>query len=223
MYRYVFFDLDGTLTDSKEGIVKSVRWTLQRMGAPVPGEETLQLFIGPPLQDSFERFCGFTPARAAEAVGVFRERYHPIGQFENQAAPGAADLLARLRERGYRLALASSKPEELCLTICRRFDFTPHLAVITGSPPLGDWSKAQVIRETMTRLGLTEADRASILMVGDRKFDVLGARECGVDCLGVEFFGYAPPGELQEAGAVAVVKTVPELEAFLLNQETSAF
>ena len=96
MYRYIFFDLDGTLTDSKEGVINSVRWTLQRMGAPAPEETTLLRFIGPPLQDSFQRFCGFSPERAAEAVTLFRERYLPVGQFENQAAPGAADLLARL-------------------------------------------------------------------------------------------------------------------------------
>lgn len=217
MYRYIFFDLDGTLTDSKEGVINSVRWTLQRMGAPAPEETTLLRFIGPPLQDSFQRFCGFSPERAAEAVTLFRERYLPVGQFENQAAPGAADLLARLKGQGYTLALASSKPEELCLTICQRFGFTPHLSVITGSPPIGDWSKTQVIQETMARLGLAEADRSSVLMVGDRKFDVLGARECGIDCVGVKFFGYAPEGELEEAGAAAVVNTVPELESFILS------
>ena len=91
------------------------------------------------------------------------------------------------------------------------------MAAITGSPPVGDWSKADVIRETMRRLGLTEADKPAILMVGDRKFDVLGARECGIDCVGVEFFGYAAPGELAQAGAVAVVRTAEELEAFLLD------
>ena len=89
------------------------------------------------------------------------------------------------------------------------------MTVITGSPPVGDWSKADVIRETMRRLELKEADKSSILMVGDRKFDVLGAKECGIDCVGVEFFGYAAPGELAEAGAVAVVRTPEELEAFL--------
>lgn len=217
MYRTIFFDLDGTLTDSKAGIINSVRWTLQRMGAPVPGEDTLQLFIGPPLQDSFERFCGFTPERAGEAVAVFRERYLPVGQYENRAAPGAEALLRRLKERGYTLALASSKPEELCVSICQRFGFTPHLALIVGSPPLGDRSKAEVIEAAMAGLGLTEADRSSILMVGDRKFDVLGARECGVACVGVKFFGYAPEGELEEAGAEAVVETIDQLEAFILS------
>ena len=217
MYHYIFFDLDGTLTDSKEGILNSLRYAFEKLGEPAPPESTLIKFIGPPLQDSFVEFCGFSAERAAEAVDTFRERYEPIGKFENMAAPGMADLCARLKARGYVLALASSKPESLCVPICERFGFTPSLAVITGSPPTGDWSKAEVIREAIRRLGLTEEQRAEILMVGDRKFDVLGARECGIDCAGVEFFGYAAPGELAENGAVAVVRTPEELERFILT------
>ena len=217
MYRTIFFDLDGTLTDSKEGILNCLRYAFGRMGKPVPPESTLIQFIGPPLQDSFMRFCGFTEEEAIQGIEMFRERYAPIGKFENAAAPGMAELCVRLKERGYVLALASSKPEEMCVPICEKFGFAPSMAVITGSPPGGDWEKADVIRETMRRLGLTEADKSSILMVGDRKFDVLGARECGIDCVGVELFGYAAPGELAEAGAVAVVRTAEELEAFILS------
>ena len=103
------------------------------------------------------------------------------------------------------------------MPICEKFGFAPSMETITGSPPVGDWEKVDIIRETMRRLGLSEADKPSILMVGDRKFDVLGAKECGIDCVGVEFFGYASPGELEEAGAVAVVQTAEELERFILN------
>ena len=166
MYHYIFFDLDGTLTDSKEGILNSLRYAFDKLGEPVPPENTLIKFIGPPLQDSFAGFCGFSAERAAEAIAAFRERYEPIGKFENMAAPGMADLCARLKARGYVLALASSKPESLCVPICERFGFTPSLAVVTGSPPVGDWTKADVIRETMRRLGLTEEQKPEILMVG---------------------------------------------------------
>ena len=154
MYHYIFFDLDGTLTDSKEGILNSLRYAFDKLGEPVPPESTLIKFIGPPLQDSFAEFCGFSAERAAEAIAAFRER---------------------------------------------------------------DWSKADVIRETMRRLELTEAHKPEILMVGDRKFDVLGAKACGIACAGVEFFGYAAPGELAESGAVAVVRTPEELEQFILT------
>lgn len=188
MYHYIFFDLDGTLTDSKEGILNSLRYAFDKLGEPVPPESTLIKFIGPPLQDSFAEFCGFSAERAAEAIAAFRERYEPVGKFENMAAPGMADLCARLKARGYVLALASSKPESLCVPICEKFGFTPSLAVVTGSPP-----------------------------VGDRKFDVLGAKACGIACAGVEFFGYAAPGELAESGAVAVVRTPEELEQFILT------
>lgn len=216
MYRYIFFDLDGTLTDSKEGILNCLRYAFGKLGEPVPPESTLIQFIGPPLQDSFMRFCGFDEAKAIRGIELFRERYAPIGKFENTAAPGMVELCARLKEKGYVLALASSKPEEMCVPICEKFGFTPSMETITGSPPVGDWEKVEVIQETMRRLGLTEADKPSILMVGDRKFDVLGARECGIDCVGVEFFGYAVPGELA-AGAVAVVRTAEELEQFILS------
>ena len=196
MYHYIFFDLDGTLTDSKEGILNCLRYAFEKLGEPTPPESTLIKFIGPPLQDSFMRFCGFDEAKAIRGIEIFRERYVPIGKFENAPAPGMA---------------------ELCVPICEKFGFAPSMETITGSPPVGDWEKTDVIRETMRRLGLSAADKSAILMVGDRKFDVLGARECGIDCVGVEFFGYAAPGELQEAGAVAVMRTAEELEQFILS------
>ncbi len=217
MYRYVFFDLDGTLTDSKEGILNCLRYAFEKLGEPVPSEETLLQFIGPPLQESFIRWCSFTPERAAEGLRLFRERYVPIGKFENAPAPGMAELCRRLKERGYVLALASSKPEAMCVPICERFGFAPFLDTIVGSAPGDDWEKEDVIREAMGRLGLTEAQRDEILMVGDRKFDVLGASACGIACVGVEFFGYAQPGELAQAGAVAVVRTAEELETYILG------
>jgi phosphoglycolate phosphatase len=217
MYHYIFFDLDGTLTDSKEGILKSVQYAFSRMGRPVPPLEELTKFIGPPLQDIFIADYGFTEEEALRGVELFRERYVPIGKFENAPAPGMRELCARLRERGYVLALASSKPEELCLSICQRFGFSPYLDVIVGSGLQKDWRKADVVRKTMDSLGLSDGDRSRVLMVGDRRYDVEGAAECGIACAGVEFFGYAAPGELERAGAVTVARTPEELERFILT------
>lgn len=214
MYQYVFFDLDGTLTDSKEGVLECVRYAIEAMGRPVPQGPDLLKFIGPPLQDSFVRYCGLSQEESQEALRLFREQYVPVGQFKNRPAPGIAEMMDRLKARGFTLALASSKAESQCVSICQRFGFAPHLAVIAGSSDSRDQSKAEVIREAMGRLGLT--DPRPCLMVGDRKYDVEGARACGMDCVGVEFFGYAPPGELEAAGAVAVVSTVAELESFIL-------
>lgn len=215
MYQVILFDLDGTLTDSKEGIFNCLRYAFEKLGEPVPTEEQLLPFIGPPMKDSFMHFCGYSEEKAAQATALFRERYAPIGKFENAPAPGMEELLRRLKADGYRMALASSKPEELCVPICEKFGFAPSLEVIAGSLPLEECTKADVVRNAVARLGLTEADAPRILMVGDRKFDVLGAKECGIDCVGVEFFGYAEPNELRDAGAVAVVQTAEELEQFI--------
>ena len=217
MYRYILFDLDGTLTDSKEGIFNCIRYALEKLGEPVPDEGTLKNFIGPPLYLSYMNYCGFDRKKADRGVELFRERYKVLGKFENAAAPGMVELCRRLKEKGYILALASSKPEEMCLPICEKFGFAPYLREIVGSPPGADREKADIVREAMRRLGIGEEDKARTLMVGDRNYDVLGAAECGLSCVGVEFFGYAAPGELADAGAIAVVQTAEELEQFILT------
>ena len=215
MIHTVLFDLDGTLTDSREGIVKSVRYALEKLSLPIPPEETLLRFIGPPLEDSFQRYCRLTEAGAAEAVRLYRERYNPIGVYENLPAPGLAEYCRQWRAEGCRLALASSKPEHLCEKVCARFGFAESLEVIAGSQPGAGMTKADVIRLAMERLGLTEAEKRRTVMIGDRRFDAEGAAECGLPCVGVEFFGYAEPGELAAAGAIAVVRTAEELDAAL--------
>lgn len=216
MYHYLLLDLDGTLTVSGEGITKSVVYALKKLGEPVPEPEILKKFIGPPLFDSFQRYCGFTPERAILAAATFRERYSTVGLFESGPVPGMPETIHRLRERGYVLALASSKPEHLCRPIVERFGYAADLREISGSHG-EDERKCVAIRAAMDRLGLTEADRPAVLMIGDRKFDVEGAAECGIACLGVEFCGYAAPGELARAGAAAVVQTPAELEEFILT------
>ena len=195
--------------------MKSVRYALERLSLPSLPEETLLRFIGPPLEDSFQRYCGLTEAGAEEAVRLYRERYNPIGVYENLPAPGLAEYCRRWKAEGCRLALASSKPEHLCEKICQRFGFAESMEVIAGSQPGAGMSKADVIRLCMERLGLTEAEKRRTVMIGDRRFDAEGAAECGLPCVGVEFFGYAEPGELAAAGAIAVVRTAEELDAAL--------
>lgn len=213
MYRYALFDLDGTLTDSKEGILKSLVYAFEKLGDPVPDPDTLLKFIGPPMEVSFPLYCGYDAQKTRLAVDTFRERYAPIGVYENTPAPGVVELFGRLEKRGVILAVASSKPHGMCVNVCDRFGFTPYLRVIVGSPLTEDWDKARVIREAMTRLGIGDAEKSATVMVGDRKYDVEGAIRCGLDCIGTEFFGYAEPGELEAAGATRIVRTVAELEA----------
>ena len=216
MYRYILFDLDGTLTDSKEGIINCFKYAIEKLGDPIPSEETLLSFIGPPLRLSFGSL-GYDEEKIELAIKTYRERYVPIGKFENTPVEGGVELCRNLRERGYRLAIASSKPRHMCVDICEKFGFAPYLEHIVG--PMGDdhWTKADVIREACRLFGLVDSDLPNVLMIGDRMYDVEGAKECGVDCVGVEFFGYAAPGELMDAGAVAVVKTPDELEAYILS------
>ncbi|MBQ6207603.1 MAG: HAD hydrolase-like protein [Oscillospiraceae bacterium] len=217
MYQYALFDLDGTLTDSKEGILKSLVYAFEKLGDPVPDHDTLLRFIGPPMEVSFPLYCGYDAKRTRLAVDTFRERYAPIGVYENTPAEGIIEMFQRLTEKGIVLAVASSKPHGMCVKVCDRFGFTPYMRAIVGSPLTEDWDKARVIRETMSRLGIGEAEKPLTVMVGDRKYDAEGAIKCGVDCIGVEFFGYAEPGELKAAGAVRVARTVSELEAAILE------
>lgn len=216
MYQYILFDLDGTLTDSKEGIMNCFKYAVEKLGNQAPPEEKLLSFIGPPLKHSFGSL-GYDEAKTELAIRYYRERYEPIGKYENAPVPGGVDLCRRLMERGYRMAVASSKPQNMCVDICTHFGFAPYLEHIVGPSSHNNWTKADVIREAMRLFGLTEEDKAKVLMVGDRKFDVYGAKECGIDCVGVEFFGYAAPGELMDAGAAAVVDTTEALEKFILS------
>ena len=216
MIHTVLFDLDGTLTDSKEGIFNCIRYALERMGRPVPEEAVLRRFVGPPLDGAFRDWCGMDEGESRLAVELFRERYTPIGWKENAPAPGMAETCRRLTEAGLTLALASSKPEAMCVPICQRFGFAPYLRTIAGSPPGDDWDKPRVIQEALDRLGLRDGDPA-VLMVGDRNYDVYGAAAHGLSCLGADIFGYAEPGELEAAGAAAVVRTAAELEAYILH------
>ena len=217
MYSCILFDLDGTLTDSREGIVNCVKYALEKMNRPTLSQRQLNQFVGPPLQQMFQEMCGLAPEETVQAIAFYRERYNTVGKFENAAAPGAVELLQQLKERGYVLALASSKPEAMCHIICDHYGLSPWLDVIAGSPPGLDAEKADVIRSALERLGIAEKDCSRVLMVGDRKYDVLGAAAFGMDCAGAEFFHYAEPGELEEAGAVTVVNTTEELLTYILN------
>lgn len=215
MYQYILFDLDGTLTDSKEGIMNCFKYAVEKLGDVPPPDETLLTFIGPPLKQSFASI-GYDEAKTEQAIAYYRERYEPIGKFENAPVPGGVELCASLHAKGYRMAVASSKPQHMCKEICKHFGFAPYLEYIVGPSSHNNWTKSDVIREAMRLLGVAEADKDKVLMVGDRMYDVHGAKECGIDCVGVEFFGYAAPNELKDAGAVAVVATASALEEFIL-------
>ena len=213
MYRYVLFDLDGTLTDPWEGITRCVQFALERFGIEET-QENLTTFIGPPLRESFATRYGMSEEEAEAAVAAYRERFAACGLYENRVFDGVADLLARLREAGVVIALATSKPEEFARIILDHFALTPYFDVIAGaSMDTGRMRKDQVIEEALRRLDGPRPNE--VVMVGDRVHDIEGARAFGIETIAVSW-GYAPEGELETAKPAQIADTLDELEQLLL-------
>lgn len=215
-YKYLLFDLDGTLTDSEEGILNCVRYGLESCGFPVPEYEVLRAFIGPPLMYSCTHFCGLGKADSERVILKYRERYSEKGIFENRLYEGIKELLSDLKKAGYKIALATSKPEVFALRILRHFGIAEYFDAAAGST-IGreEETKADMIRLAMKRLGLEETDKPCVLMIGDRKHDIIGAHECGIDAAGV-CYGFAPEGELMEYGADIIAEKIQDLREILL-------
>lgn len=212
MYKYVFFDFDGTVFDTVEGITKSVRYAINKVGIDAPAEE-LRCFAGPPLEDMFMETFGFDRKGAEQAVADFRERYLPIGLYESRVFPGAADLLRELRAAGCKLGIATSKPQPLAEELLAREGIIGLFDAISGSDPAGgDNSKQVVTMKAMERLGASPADT---VLVGDTKYDVIGAHQCGIKCIGVRY-GYAAEGELEKAGADYIAENMDEIKNIIL-------
>jgi len=211
MYRYVLFDLDGTLTDPKEGITRSVQYALEALGQPEPDLEKLVKFIGPPLLEQFMEHCGISREQAEWMVEKYRERFRPIGVFENVLYPGVEEMLKALKEQGKVLCVASSKPEVFVRQVLEHFGILSYFTVIVGSELDGRRTKkAEVIEEVLRQLQIGEAERKDCLMIGDRMHDIEGGREMGLSTLGVTF-GYGGREELESHGADYVADTWEEL------------
>lgn len=208
----VFFDLDGTITDSEDGIVNSVQYALEHFGVSLP-RESLIPFIGPPLRDSFSKIFPNDPKKVEKIVGKYREYYTDRGIFENRLYDGISDLLRDLAEEGRVLALATSKPETFALRIVEHFDIARYFSCVAGAELSGPRNnKPAVLRYACDRLGVVPS--ASCLMVGDRKYDVAGAHEVGMPCAAV-LYGYGPEKELKEAGADWLCPDVKSLRVLL--------
>lgn len=227
MFQYVLFDLDGTLTDPREGITKSVQFALAQQGISEPDLKKLEPFIGPPLKDSFMEFYGMTEEQAAQGVADYRKRFAPIGKFENEVYPGIPEMLGSLKRAGIRLAVASSKPETFVWDILKYFKLDGYFDVVTGSELDGTRSrKEEVVEEALHRLELDgqPVSRENCAMVGDRRFDIEGGRQFQLTTVGVTY-GYAAKGELEAAGADYIVKNPVQLTKLLLGEKSreSAF
>lgn len=217
-YQYLLFDLDGTITDPKEGITKSAQYALEAFGIYEPDADKLTPFIGPPLIDSFLEFYHMPPDQAALAVKKYRERFETIGWLENVPYEGMDELLRDLQKAGCRLAVASSKPTVFVERILAHFDIAQYFAVVVGSELDGTRAKKEeVVQEALRQLfGKDSPAPHTAAMIGDRKFDIEGAKAHHLDSVGVAY-GYSLPGELQQSGADVVVDSVQQLRAYLLG------
>ena len=212
MKKTILFDLDGTLTDSGEGIINCVIYALEKFGLPIPPRENLRYFVGPPLHESFVK-QGVPAERAEEAVAAYRERYVPTGMFENSPYPGVRELLEKLKDEGHPLYVASSKPEWMCVDILKHFDLANYFAQICGATM--DTSRTN--KEAVIEYLIQENGRAdNMIMVGDTKFDVLGAKVHGIPCIGVSW-GYGSVEEMRKAGAISVADTMEQLLELLTH------
>ena len=213
MYKAIFFDLDGTLTESGEGITKSVQYALEKLGKPEEDLDKLRVFIGPPLMEQFMKYADIDETEARKAVEYYRERYAIKGIFENRPYDGVENLLRELKGRGYILAVASSKPEYYVTKILDYFNLSSYFEVVVGSEMNGArTSKTEVIEEALKRLNMSDR-RKEVLMVGDKEHDVLGARAAGLDCVAVGY-GYGTKEELTAAQPLKIVASVDELLRF---------
>ena len=217
MYQYLLFDLDGTLTNPKEGITRSVQHALRHFGIEVADPDTLTPYIGPPLIPSFIEFHGLTQEQTLEALQVYRQRFSTVGLFENEVLDGVPEMLRALKQNGRFVAVASSKPEPYVIRILEHFDLLQYFDEVVGASMDEKRSaKKDIIEEALRRMGKAPGDR-DILMIGDRMHDVEGAQLCGLDSLGI-YTGFAPEGELEDAGATYVFHTIRDMADFLLNK-----
>lgn len=208
MFKTVLFDLDGTLTDPAEGITNSVAYALERYGIAVEDKRSLNCFIGPPLNDSFMKYYGFTPERAMEAIWVYREYFRDKGIFENEVYEGISELLGKIKESGRKIVLATSKPEEFAVRILEHFDLIKYFDAVAGaSMDEKRNKKGDVIKYAMEKGGFT-AEEA--VMIGDREHDIFGARENGLRSIGV-LYGYGDREEFERAGADYIAASVGDI------------
>ena len=213
-YQYILFDLDGTLTDPKLGITKSVAYALKSYGIQVDDLDSLLKFIGPPLQESFVKYYGFSEEQGAEAVEKYREYFKPYGIYENKVYDGVENMLTELVKCGKKVILATSKPTVFANVILEYFHLDKYFTCTVGSELDGSRvKKGEVITEALRQAGVT--DKSLAVMIGDREHDILGAKENGIDSIGI-LYGYGDRAEHEAAGAGMIVESVEQLLQLLI-------
>ncbi len=213
--KVILFDLDGTITDSGEGIINSLKYTLKAYGISNYDEKALYKFLGPPLIESFMEILRFDELKAQEAVDKYREYFRDFGIFENRMYKGIESLLKSLATDERKIILATSKAEVFAVRILEHFNISDYFWAVAGSELNGTRTKkSEVIRYALDKAGIGELNSA--VMIGDRKHDILGAKEIGIDSIGV-LYGYGNYEELKNAGASIIVETVEDLHKALIG------
>ncbi len=210
MNRTILFDLDGTITDSGEGIINCATLALEHFGLPVPDRKTMRVFVGPPLHKTFVEF-GVPEDKTDEALRVYRSRYTTVGLFENTPYPGIEDLLKTLKDHGHRLLVATSKPEGMSVRILEHFQLAHYFDRICGA----SMDNSRVCKEDVIEYLLSTCGAGDdVIMVGDTRYDVEGAAAHGIETIGVAW-GYGTVADMEKAGAKAIAYTMEELLTLL--------
>lgn len=211
-YKYILFDLDGTLTDPGEGITNSVAYSLKKFGIEVEDKTELYKFIGPPLVDSFKEFYGFSDDKAWQGVEYYREYFADKGIFENKVYKDITKVLETLRNKGYHLLIATSKPTKYAVKILEEFNLAGYFDFVSGSDMNEKNSnKSEIIRYALDMNNIAPEEA---VMIGDRKHDIIGAKANGVHSIGV-LYGYGDMQELQMACADDIAQTVEMILEYL--------
>ena len=209
MYNTILFDLDGTLTDSEPGIINSIEYALKKYDIEMENKADLRKFLGPPLKESFKQFCGFSEEKAEQAVEFYREYFRARGIFENTVYEGIVELLEALKAQNKKLIVATSKPEPFTYRILEHFDLMKYFDFVAGSNMDNTrCKKDEVIAYALNSCGIT--DLQSVVMIGDREHDIIGANKVGIVSIGV-LYGYGDLQELEAAGATYIAKDTTEI------------
>lgn len=213
MIKHIFFDLDGTLTDPFEGVTSSFLYALSKFGITVENKNELRRVIGPPLSDSFQNFYGLDPEQTLEANKYYREYFTKFGLLQNEIFPGIPELLSNLKNKGYKLYVATSKPIEFAVQVLDSFNITGCFEFVSANNFADErHTKAQVIQYIFDTY--PNINKEECIMVGDRKYDVEGAKLFDIKSIGV-LFGYAENGEFEAAGADYIVESVEDIEKLI--------
>lgn len=214
-YSTVFFDLDGTLVDSGEGVRNSVEYALKKFGIEVENKDSLSCFIGPPLTVSFKTFYGFDDENADRGVAYYREYYKDKGIFESYVYEGIEETLKRLKDAGKRVMVATSKPEEYAKRVLEKFGIAKYFDFIAGATmdEKTRANKIEIMQYAFDSCGVSPSDT---IMVGDRLFDIEGAKHFGMECIAV-LYGYGSYEEFKQYGAEYIVETPKDIADLILK------